>query len=61
LGVLGALTAAVGGFASLLAINSIVGIGEPQEGKVHLFDGEKLEWRAIRIPPDQKCRACGSA
>jgi len=61
LGVLGALTAAVGGFASLLAINSIVGIGEPQEGKVHLFDGEKLEWRAIRIPSDQKCRACGSA
>ena len=43
LGVLGALTATVGSFAALLAINSIVGIGEDQAGKLHLFDGEKLE------------------
>ena len=61
LGVLGALTATVGGFAALLAINRIVGVGEDQAGRLHLFDGEKLEWRAIRIPPDPNCRACGSA
>jgi molybdopterin/thiamine biosynthesis adenylyltransferase len=61
LGVLGALTGTVGSFASLLAINAIVGVGEGQAGKLHLFDGEKLEWRRIRIPPDPNCRACGSA
>jgi adenylyltransferase/sulfurtransferase len=61
LGVLGALTGTVGSFAVLLAINSIVGIGEDQAGKLHLFDGEKLEWRTIRIPPDPGCKACGSA
>jgi adenylyltransferase/sulfurtransferase len=61
LGVLGALTATAGSFAALLAINRIVGVGEDQAGKLHLFDGEKLEWRAIRIPPDPNCRACGSA
>ena len=61
LGVLGALTATVGSFAALLAINRIAGVGEDQAGQLHLFDGEKLEWRAIRIPPDPKCRACGSA
>jgi molybdopterin-synthase adenylyltransferase len=61
LGVLGALTATVGSFAALLAINSIVGIGEDEAGKVHLFDGEKLSWRAIRIPADPGCRACGPA
>ncbi|MES2121029.1 MAG: HesA/MoeB/ThiF family protein [Pseudomonadota bacterium] len=61
LGVLGALTAAVGSFAAMLAINAIVGVGEDQSGKVHLFDGVKLDWRAIRIPPDGGCRACGSA
>jgi len=61
LGVLGALTATVGSFAALLAINTIVGIGEDQAGKLHLFDGETLEWRTIRIPPDPRCRACGSA
>ena len=61
LGVLGALTGTVGNFAALLAINAIVGIGDDQAGKLHLFDGEKLEWRAIEIPPDPGCRACGSA
>jgi adenylyltransferase/sulfurtransferase len=61
LGVLGALSASVGSFAALLAINSIVGVGEDQAGRLHLFNGETLEWRAIRIPPDPGCRACGSA
>jgi adenylyltransferase/sulfurtransferase len=61
LGVLGALTGTVGSFAALLAINSIVAIGEDQSGKLHLFDGEKLDWRTVNIPPDPGCRACGSA
>jgi adenylyltransferase/sulfurtransferase len=61
LGVVGAMPATVGSFAALLAINAIVGIGEDQAGRLHLFDGEKLQWRAIRIPPDPRCRACGSA
>jgi molybdopterin/thiamine biosynthesis adenylyltransferase len=60
LGVLGALTAAVGSFAALLAINAIVGIGPEQAGQLHLFDAEALSWRAIRIPADPGCRACGS-
>ena len=58
LGVLGALTAAVGGFAALLAINAIAGIGDDQAGRLHLFDGEKLSWRAIGIPADPTCRSC---
>jgi len=60
LGVLGALAATTGSFAALLAINALVGIGEDQAGRVHLFDGETLEWRAIRIPADPGCRACAS-
>lgn len=61
LGVLGALTGTVGNFAALLAINFIVGIGEDEAGRVHLFDGAKLDWRTIRIPADRACKACGSA
>ena len=61
LGVLGALTATVGNFAGLLAINMIVALGEDQSGQLHLFDGEKLSWRSIRIPADPLCRSCGSA
>jgi adenylyltransferase/sulfurtransferase len=60
-GVLGALTATVGSFAALLAINTIVGVGEEQAGKVHLLDGTKLSCREIRIPADPGCKACGSA
>jgi len=60
LGVLGALTGTVGGFAALLAINFIVGVGEDQAGKLHLFDGEKLDWRTIQIPSDPGCKACSS-
>ena len=59
LGVLGALTATVGNFAALLAINSICDIGEDQSGRLHLFDGEKLSFRTMRIPADPGCRACG--
>ena len=58
LGVVGALTATVGSFAALLAINTIVGIGADQSGQVHLFDGQSLGWRAIQIPADPACRAC---
>jgi adenylyltransferase/sulfurtransferase len=61
LGVLGALTVTVGGFAALLAINTVVGIGDDQAGQVHLFDGETLSWRSIRIPAAPACKACGSA
>lgn len=59
LGVLGALTATIGSFAALLAINSVAGVGDDQSGQLHLFDGEALRWRTIRIPPDPACRACG--
>jgi adenylyltransferase/sulfurtransferase len=61
LGVLGALTASVGGFAALLAINTIAGVGDDQSGRLHLFDGEKLSWRAIGIPADPTCRSCSGA
>src|SRR5439155_16345335 len=60
LGVLGALTGTVGNFAALLAINTLVGIGGDQTGQLHLFDGEKLSWRTIRVPADPGCKTCGS-
>lgn len=61
LGVLGALTGTVGSFAALLAIDTILGIGPDQAGRLHLFDGETLSWRAIGIPADPGCRTCGTS
>lgn len=58
LGVLGALVATVGSFAALLAVNAITGVGGDQAGQLHLFNGESLDWRTIRVPPDPVCRAC---
>jgi len=60
LGVLGPLTATIGSFASLLAINMIAEIGGDQAGKLHLLDGSSLSWREIRIPPDPACKACSN-
>ena len=57
-GVLGALTATVGGFAALMAIRAIVGIGEDVAGNLFLFDGAALDWRKIRLPKDPNCRTC---
>jgi adenylyltransferase/sulfurtransferase len=59
-GVLGALTASVGGFAALMAIRAIVGIGEDVAGSLFLFDGAAREWRKIRLPKDPNCRTCGA-
>ena len=59
-GVLGALTATVGGFAALMAIRAIVGIGEDVAGSLFLFDGAALEWRKIRLPKDPNCRTCSA-
>ncbi len=60
-GVLGALVATVGSFAALLAIDTIVEIGDDPAGRLHLLDGEKLEWRTMRIPADPGCGVCSSA
>ena len=58
LGVLGALAASAGSHAALIAINRIVGIGPVEPGLLHLLDGERLAWRAIRIPADPACPTC---
>jgi molybdopterin/thiamine biosynthesis adenylyltransferase len=59
LGVLGALTLTIGGFAALLAIRAITGMAE-DAGKLHLLDADKLAWRAIPLPADPGCRTCGA-
>lgn len=59
-GVLGALTGTVGSFATLIAIRTIVGIGDDLAGSLFLFDGLTLEWRRIGLPKNPGCRTCGT-
>jgi adenylyltransferase/sulfurtransferase len=60
-GVLGAMCGLMGSFAAMEAIRVLTGFGEPQVGKLHLFDGMAPSMRSIRLPKDPACRSCGAA
>jgi molybdopterin-synthase adenylyltransferase len=57
-GVLGAMCGLMGSFAAMEAIRVLTGFGEPQTGKLHLFDGLAPSMRSIRLPKDPSCKAC---
>ncbi len=61
LGVLGALTATTGHFAALVTLRALLGIGEDTAGKLHVLDGEALNWRAMKLPKDPACKTCRAA
>ena len=58
-GVLGAMCGLMGSFAAMEAIRALTGFGEPQMGRLHLFDGMAPGMRTIRLPKDAGCRSCG--
>jgi molybdopterin-synthase adenylyltransferase len=61
-GVLGAMAGMVGSFAAMHAIRVLLAghaaLGEPQWGKLHLFDGLAPSLRTLRIVKDPSCRGC---
>jgi molybdopterin-synthase adenylyltransferase len=57
-GVLGAMCGIMGSFAAMEAIRVLTGFGEPQTGKLHLFDGLKPAMRTITLPKDSECSSC---
>lgn len=62
-GVLGAMVGMVGSFAAMHAIRIILAgkttLGDPQWGKLHLFDGLAPSLRSLTIAKDPECRGCG--
>ena len=58
-GVLGAMCGLMGSFAAMEAIGVLTGFGDPQIGKLHLFDGMAPAMRTIRLPKDAGCSSCG--
>ena len=52
----------VGSFAAMQAIRVLLAgkaaFGEPQWGKLHLFDGLAPSLRTISIAKDPECRGC---
>ena len=63
-GVLGAMAGMVGAFAAMHAVRVILtghaALGDPQWGRLHLFDGLAPSLRTLRIAKDPACRACGA-
>jgi molybdopterin-synthase adenylyltransferase len=59
-GVLGAMCGLMGSFAAMEAIRVLTGFGEPQTGKLHIFDGMTPSMRSIKLPKDPACGSCGS-
>ena len=62
-GVLGAMAGMVGAFAAMQAIRVLLqgaaSLGDPQWGKLHLFEGLVPSLRTLRIAKDPECRGCG--
>ena len=63
-GVLGAMAGIVGAFAAMAAIRVVLqghsALGDPQWGKLHLFEGLVPSLRTLRIAKDPECRGCSS-
>jgi len=61
-GVLGAMVGMVGSFAAMHAIRVLLAgrttLGDPQWGKLHLFDGLAPSLRTLRIVKDGGCKGC---
>jgi molybdopterin/thiamine biosynthesis adenylyltransferase len=63
-GVLGAMAGLVGSFAAMSAIRVILeghaALGDPQWGRLQLFDGLAPSLRTLRIAKDPECKGCSA-
>lgn len=63
-GVLGAMAGVVGTLAAMHAIRVLLeghaALGDPQWGRLHLFDGLAPSLRTLKIAKDPECRGCNS-
>ena len=61
-GVLGAMAGMIGSFAAMHAIRVLLtghaSLGDPQWGRLHLFDGLAPSLRTLKIAKDPQCPAC---
>jgi len=64
-GVLGAMVGMVGSFAAMQAIRILLqghaALGDPQWGRLHLFDGLAPSLKSLKIAKDPGCKGCSGA
>jgi molybdopterin/thiamine biosynthesis adenylyltransferase len=60
-GVIGALAGVIGSMMALEAIKTIVGAGEPLDGRLLIYDALAGECRTVRVGADPHCPVCAHA
>ena len=58
-GVLGVLPGVIGTIQATEAMKLILGIGEPLDRPVPLYDALKMRFRELKLPKDPDCPVCG--
>ena len=57
-GILGPVAGVVGTLMAVETIKLILGIGDPVQGRLLLYDGLQGRWRQVSLNPDPACPAC---
>jgi adenylyltransferase/sulfurtransferase len=57
-GILGPVTGVIGAQMAVEAIKLILGIGDPVQDRLLLYDGLGGSWRQVSLRPDPACPAC---
>lgn len=61
LGVIGPIVGVIGNMQALLSIQHLAGMHEQiTTSKIHLFDGQTMQWKQLSIPKDPSCSVCGA-
>ncbi|MFC3853539.1 HesA/MoeB/ThiF family protein [Salinispirillum marinum] len=59
-GVAAPLVGVMGSLMALETLKLITGAGDPQMGKVQLFDAKTSQWQMLSLQRDPNCAVCGS-
>lgn len=59
-GVLAPLVGIIGSIQAMEAIKVLMQVGEDLDGRLLLLDGERMEWRTLKLRRDPACPVCGN-
>lgn len=60
-GVLAPLVGIIGSIQAMETIKILVGAGEDLDGRLLLLDGERMEWRTLKLRRDPACPVCNAS
>ncbi|MCW8091120.1 HesA/MoeB/ThiF family protein [Alteromonas sp. ASW11-130] len=58
-GILGPVVALAGNYQALASLYYLSGSNQLDWGRLHVFDGSKMQWKQFAIPKRSECAVCG--